>query len=106
LPGIKGRGGRNWYAPPTTSVSHPIPDAEAGHSRAQRRDAAPTRADPSRGAKLAMAETGGYAETVTVASDQCYRLPASMSFAEAASLAVVYARASDGGARPWRHFPS
>lgn len=39
---------------------------------------------------LAMAETGGYAEAVTVASDQCYRLPASMSFAEAAALAVVY----------------
>jgi NADPH:quinone reductase len=39
---------------------------------------------------LAMAETGGYAEAVSVASGQCYRLPASMSFAEAASLAVVY----------------
>ncbi|MBV9152508.1 MAG: NADPH:quinone oxidoreductase family protein [Alphaproteobacteria bacterium] len=39
---------------------------------------------------LAMAETGGYAEAVAVAADQCHRLPASMSFAEAASLAVVY----------------
>jgi NADPH2:quinone reductase len=39
---------------------------------------------------LAMAETGGYAEAVAVAADQCHRLPARMSFAEAASLAVVY----------------
>src|SRR3954465_13142840 len=39
---------------------------------------------------LAMAETGGYAEAVAVAADQCHLLPASMSFAEAASLAVVY----------------
>src|ERR1700722_12007970 len=39
---------------------------------------------------LAMAETGGYAEAVAVAAEQCPRLPASMSFAEAASLAVVY----------------
>ena len=39
---------------------------------------------------LAMAETGGYAEAVAVAADQCHRLPASMPFAEAASLAVVY----------------
>jgi NADPH2:quinone reductase len=39
---------------------------------------------------LAMAETGGYAERVAVAADQCHKLPASMSFAEAASLAVVY----------------
>lgn len=39
---------------------------------------------------LAMAETGGYAEAVAVAAGQCYRLPAGMSFAEAASLAVVY----------------
>src|ERR1051325_5239213 len=29
---------------------------------------------------LAMAETGGYAEAVAVAADQCYRLPARMSF--------------------------
>jgi NADPH2:quinone reductase len=39
---------------------------------------------------LAMAETGGYAEAAAVAADQCYLLPARMSFAEAASLAVVY----------------
>jgi NADPH:quinone reductase len=39
---------------------------------------------------LAMAETGGYAEAVTAAAGQCYRLPAAMSFAAAASLAVVY----------------
>jgi NADPH2:quinone reductase len=39
---------------------------------------------------LAMAETGGYAEAVTVAAGQCHRLPTGMSFAEAASLAVVY----------------
>jgi NADPH2:quinone reductase len=39
---------------------------------------------------LAMAETGGYAEQVAVAADQCHPLPPSMSFAEAASLAVVY----------------
>src|SRR5205823_309466 len=39
---------------------------------------------------LAMAETGGYAEAVAVAADQCHLLPANMSFAEAASLAVVY----------------
>jgi NADPH2:quinone reductase len=39
---------------------------------------------------LAVAETGGYAEAVAVAADQCHLLPASMSFAEAASLAVVY----------------
>jgi NADPH2:quinone reductase len=39
---------------------------------------------------LAMAETGGYAEAVAVAADQCHRLPARMSFAEAASAAIVY----------------
>src|SRR5438034_4985619 len=39
---------------------------------------------------LAMAETGGYAEAVAVAADQCHHLPSRMSFAEAASLAVVY----------------
>ena len=39
---------------------------------------------------LAMAEIGGYAEAVAVAAEQCHLLPASMSFAEAASLAVVY----------------
>ncbi|HEX2151437.1 MAG TPA: NADPH:quinone oxidoreductase family protein [Stellaceae bacterium] len=39
---------------------------------------------------LATAETGGYAEAVAVAAEQCHRLPESMSFPEAASLAVVY----------------
>lgn len=39
---------------------------------------------------LAMAEEGGYAEQVTVAADQCYRLPASMPFADAAAMALVY----------------
>jgi len=39
---------------------------------------------------LAMAEEGGYAETVAVRADQCYRLPAAMSFTEAASLSLVY----------------
>jgi NADPH:quinone reductase len=39
---------------------------------------------------LAMAEQGGYAEKVAVAADQCYRLPDSMSFAEAASISLAY----------------
>ena len=39
---------------------------------------------------LAMAEEGAYAERVTVSADQCYRLPASMSFADAAAMALVY----------------
>jgi NADPH:quinone reductase len=39
---------------------------------------------------LTMAETGGYAEAVAVAAGQCRRLPDSMPFAEAASLAIVY----------------
>ena len=39
---------------------------------------------------LAMAEQGGYAEAVTVRADQCYRLPSSMPFTEAASLSLVY----------------
>ena len=39
---------------------------------------------------LATAEEGGYAEQVTVAADQCYRLPASMPFADAAAMALVY----------------
>jgi NADPH2:quinone reductase len=39
---------------------------------------------------LAMAETGGYAEAVAVAADQCYRLPPRMSFVKAAALALVY----------------
>jgi NADPH:quinone reductase len=39
---------------------------------------------------LAMAEQGGYAEAVAVSAEQCYRLPEAMSFAEAASLSLVY----------------
>src|ERR1041384_5137248 len=39
---------------------------------------------------LTNAETGGYAEAVAVAADQCHVLPPGMSFAEAASAAVVY----------------
>ncbi|HEV2336799.1 MAG TPA: NADPH:quinone oxidoreductase family protein [Stellaceae bacterium] len=39
---------------------------------------------------LAMAEAGGYAEAVAVAADQCYPLPARMSFTEAATLSLVY----------------
>src|SRR5258707_7375666 len=39
---------------------------------------------------LAMAETGGYAEAVAVAAEQCHLLPADMSLAEAGSPAVVY----------------
>jgi NADPH2:quinone reductase len=39
---------------------------------------------------LAMAEQGGYAETVTVGEANCYRLPASLSFVDAAAMAVVY----------------
>ena len=39
---------------------------------------------------LAMAEEGGYAEAVAVSAGQCYRLPARMSFTEAAALGLVY----------------
>ncbi|HYW61362.1 MAG TPA: NADPH:quinone oxidoreductase family protein [Xanthobacteraceae bacterium] len=39
---------------------------------------------------LAMAEVGGYGEFVAVAEAQCYRLPDSMSFVDAASMALVY----------------
>jgi NADPH:quinone reductase len=39
---------------------------------------------------LAMSEEGGYAEAVAARADQCYRLPATMSFTEAASLSLVY----------------
>jgi NADPH2:quinone reductase len=39
---------------------------------------------------LAMAEQGGYAEAVAVSADQCYRLPMSMSFDQAASLSLAY----------------
>src|SRR5260370_22625491 len=39
---------------------------------------------------LATAEEGGYAEAVAVAAEQCHRLPPRMTFAEAASAAIVY----------------
>ncbi len=39
---------------------------------------------------LAMAEQGGYAEAVAVAADQCYRLPDSLSFVDAAAMSLVY----------------
>jgi NADPH2:quinone reductase len=39
---------------------------------------------------LAMAEQGGYAETAIAPESQCYRLPASMSFIDAAAMALVY----------------
>jgi NADPH2:quinone reductase len=39
---------------------------------------------------LAMAETGGYGEAVALGAEQCHRLPARMSFVEAASLSLVY----------------
>jgi NADPH:quinone reductase len=39
---------------------------------------------------LAMAEQGGYAEYVAVPEAQCYRLPDTMSFVEAAATALVY----------------
>ena len=39
---------------------------------------------------LAMAEQGGYAESVALPADQCYRLSPRMSLLEAASLSLVY----------------
>ena len=39
---------------------------------------------------LAMAEEGGYAEQVAAPADQCYLLPASLSFADAAAMALVF----------------
>src|SRR5258708_13183918 len=39
---------------------------------------------------LAMAEQGGYAEAVAVAANQCYRLPDSMSYVDAAAMSLVY----------------
>jgi NADPH:quinone reductase len=39
---------------------------------------------------LAMAEYGGYAELVSVAAEQCYRLPDAMSFEDAASISLAY----------------
>jgi NADPH2:quinone reductase len=39
---------------------------------------------------LAMAEQGGYGEMVAIAENQCYRLPESMSFTDAASMSLSY----------------
>lgn len=39
---------------------------------------------------LTLAEQGGYAEQVTVDAKQCFKLPPSMSFVDAASMALVY----------------
>ena len=39
---------------------------------------------------LAMAEQGGYAELTPIHQNNCYRLPNSLSFADAASMALVY----------------
>src|SRR5690349_17291241 len=39
---------------------------------------------------LTLAEQGGYAELAAVPASQCFRLPDSMTFVEAASMALVY----------------
>ena len=39
---------------------------------------------------LTLAEQGGYAEQVSVDAKQCFKLPTSMSFIDAASMALVY----------------
>jgi NADPH:quinone reductase len=39
---------------------------------------------------LAMVEQGGYAEQVSVDARQCYKLPPSMTFVDAAAMALVY----------------
>jgi NADPH2:quinone reductase len=39
---------------------------------------------------LTMAEHGGYAEKVLIHARECYKLPASMSFVDAAAMALVY----------------
>jgi NADPH:quinone reductase len=39
---------------------------------------------------LAMAEQGGFGAAVAVAENQCYRLPPSMSFIDAAAISLVY----------------
>jgi NADPH:quinone reductase len=39
---------------------------------------------------LTLAEQGGYAEKVSIDARQCFRLPRSMSFVDAASMALVY----------------
>ena len=41
-------------------------------------------------AVLAIAESGGYAEMVSVAASQCYKLPSGLSFVDAAAMAVVF----------------
>src|ERR1700741_277697 len=41
-------------------------------------------------AVLAMAEGGGYAEMVSVAASQCYRLPPEMSFVDAAAISLAF----------------
>jgi NADPH:quinone reductase len=39
---------------------------------------------------LTLAEQGGYAQTICVAASQCFKLPAAMSFVDAAAMALVY----------------
>ena len=39
---------------------------------------------------LTLAEQGGYAQKIAVSAAQCFELPSSMSFADAASMALVY----------------
>jgi NADPH2:quinone reductase len=39
---------------------------------------------------LTLAEHGGYAERIAVRASQCFKLPASMSFVEAAAMSLVY----------------
>jgi NADPH2:quinone reductase len=39
---------------------------------------------------LALAEQGGYAQKVNIPAAQCFKLPASMSFVDAAAMALVY----------------
>jgi NADPH:quinone reductase len=39
---------------------------------------------------LTLAEQGGYAQKISVPSSQCFKLPAAMSFVDAAAMALVY----------------
>src|ERR1700761_6416313 len=39
---------------------------------------------------LTQAEHGGYAEQATALAEQCYRIPASMSFTDAAAMALAF----------------
>ena len=39
---------------------------------------------------LTLAEEGGYAEQVSIDASQCFKLPPSMSFVDAAAIALVY----------------